>query len=93
MIQDRLAHLWPGVPLALGSAVLFGASTPLSKLLLASLSPQLLAGVLYLGAGVGLAGVHLGRAALGILGLIAAGCSSRYDRDAIVRNRSSWRTV
>jgi drug/metabolite transporter (DMT)-like permease len=64
MIQVRLAHLWPGVPLALGSAVLFGASTPLSKLLLASLSPQLLAGVLYLGAGVGLAGIHLGRAAL-----------------------------
>ncbi|QBR70556.1 EamA family transporter [Beijerinckiaceae bacterium] len=66
MTQRKLAHLWPGVPLALGSAVLFGASTPLSKLLLGSLSPQLLAGVLYLGAGVGLAAVHFGRAALGI---------------------------
>jgi drug/metabolite transporter (DMT)-like permease len=48
------SHLWPGVPLALGSAVLFGASTPVSKYLLGSISPWLLAGILYLGAGFGL---------------------------------------
>jgi len=59
------SHLWPGVPLALGSAVLFGASAPFSKLLLGSVDPWLLAGVLYLGAGIGLAGVHLGRTAIG----------------------------
>lgn len=47
--------LLPGVPLALGAAVLFGVSTPISKLLLgADVSPWLLAGILYLGAGVGL---------------------------------------
>src|ERR1700712_3402646 len=52
--------LWPGVPLALGSAVLFGVSTPISKVLLgADVSPWLLAGILYLGAGVGLAVVNL----------------------------------
>ena len=62
-MQGRHAHLWPGVPLALGSALAFGASTPLSKLLLASLDPQLLAGLLYLGAGVGLSIVHLARSA------------------------------
>jgi drug/metabolite transporter (DMT)-like permease len=55
-------HLWPGVPLALGSAVLFGASAPVSKVLLGSIDPWLLAGVLYLGAGIGLAAVHFGRA-------------------------------
>jgi drug/metabolite transporter (DMT)-like permease len=60
------AHLWPGVPLALSSAVLFGASAPLSKVLLHSVDPQLLAGLLYLGAGVGLAAVHGGRASLGV---------------------------
>lgn len=60
------SHLWPGVPLALLSAVLFGASAPFAKLLLGSVSPQLLAGALYLGAGVGLAIVHGSRAALGI---------------------------
>jgi drug/metabolite transporter (DMT)-like permease len=59
MPQFRSSGLWPGVPLALGSAALFGASTPLSKLFLTSVDPQLLAGVLYLGAGVGLALVHL----------------------------------
>ncbi|TIT36701.1 MAG: DMT family transporter [Mesorhizobium sp.] len=48
-------HLWPGVPLALGSAALFGATPPLSKLLLGSVSPFMLAGLLYLGAGIGLA--------------------------------------
>jgi drug/metabolite transporter (DMT)-like permease len=46
--------LWPGVPLALASAVLFGASTPFAKILVGSIDPQILAGLLYLGAGVGL---------------------------------------
>ncbi len=62
--NDR-SHLWPGVPLALASAALFGVSAPLSKLLLGTVTPQLLAGLLYLGAGIGLTIVHLGRAALG----------------------------
>lgn len=43
-----------GVPAALGAALLFGAGTPLAKLLLNSVSPWLLAGLLYLGSGVGL---------------------------------------
>jgi drug/metabolite transporter (DMT)-like permease len=41
---------------ALLSALLFGASTPLAKLLLDRTDPLLLAGLLYLGAGLGLAG-------------------------------------
>jgi drug/metabolite transporter (DMT)-like permease len=60
------AHLWPGVPLALVSALLFGASAPFAKLLLGTVSPQLLAGILYLGAGLGLAALQGGRAALGL---------------------------
>jgi drug/metabolite transporter (DMT)-like permease len=52
--------------MALASAILFGASAPLAKLLLGSVGPQMLAGLLYLGAGAGLAVVHVGRAALGI---------------------------
>ena len=60
------SHLWPGVPLALASAVLFGATAPLSKILLGVVDPQLLAGLLYLGAGIGLAGVHLARNAVGL---------------------------
>jgi drug/metabolite transporter (DMT)-like permease len=43
-----------GVPAALGAALLFGAGTPLAKLLLHSVNPWLLAGLLYLGSGVGL---------------------------------------
>lgn len=43
-----------GIPAALGAAVLFGAGTPLAKLLLAHASPWLLAALLYLGSGVGL---------------------------------------
>ncbi|MBI3674028.1 MAG: DMT family transporter, partial [Rhizobiales bacterium] len=45
---------WNGIAFALGAAVLFGASTPLSKVLLGEVDPWLLAGVLYLGAGTGL---------------------------------------
>lgn len=39
---------------AMVSAALFGASTPLAKLLLGEVSPLLLASILYLGSGVGL---------------------------------------
>jgi drug/metabolite transporter (DMT)-like permease len=60
------SHLWPGVPLALSSAVLFGASAPFAKLLLGVVPPQVLAGVFYLGAGLGLAAVHGVRAAVGL---------------------------
>lgn len=56
-----------GPTMAIASAVLFGASTPLAKLLLgADLNPWLLAGILYAGSGVGLAVVHAGRRALGL---------------------------
>jgi drug/metabolite transporter (DMT)-like permease len=50
------AHLvfHPGVLAALGAATLFGAGTPLAKLLLESVNPWLLAGLLYLGSGLGL---------------------------------------
>ena len=58
--------LWPGVPLALASALLFGASTPFAKLLVETSNPQLLAGLLYLGAGVGL---MIGQATRFILGV------------------------
>lgn len=44
----------PGVSAALVAALLFGAGTPLAKLLLDSVSPWLLAGLLYLGSGIGL---------------------------------------
>ena len=43
-----------GVRAALLAAVLFGASAPLAKLLLGEVSPWLLAGLLYVGAGLGM---------------------------------------
>src|SRR4030095_8958831 len=45
---------WQGPAYALLSACLFGASTPFAKILLGRLEPLLLAGLLYLGSGVGL---------------------------------------
>jgi drug/metabolite transporter (DMT)-like permease len=50
-----------GIPTALLSAALFGVSAPLAKLLLGAVSPWLLAGLLYLGSGLGLALVRLVR--------------------------------
>jgi len=44
---------------ALLAAALFGASTPFAKLLVGELSPWLLAGLLYLGSGLGLAAIRL----------------------------------
>ncbi|MCJ1675731.1 DMT family transporter [Rathayibacter sp. VKM Ac-2929] len=50
-----------GVQAALLSAVLFGAGTPAAKLLLDSVSPWLLAGLLYCGSGIGLGLLRLVR--------------------------------
>lgn len=48
---------------ALLAAALFGASAPLAKRLLGEVSPLVLAGLLYLGSGIGLLAVHLIRRA------------------------------
>jgi drug/metabolite transporter (DMT)-like permease len=53
---------WRGIALALASAVLFGTSTPAAKILLGTVEPWMLASLLYVGAGFGLAVVFtLGR--------------------------------
>lgn len=50
-----------GVQAALLAAVLFGAGTPLAKLLLGEVSPWLMAGLLYCGSGLGLGLLRLVR--------------------------------
>jgi drug/metabolite transporter (DMT)-like permease len=51
----RPTTAWPGAAFAIGSAALFGASTPLAKWLLGDgAQPMLLAGLFYLGSGIGL---------------------------------------
>jgi len=77
-----------GILAAIVAAVLFGLSTPLAKTLAGSVPALLLAGVLYLGSGIGLAVLLTARAAVGqragitwpcgndrwwLLGAIAAG--------------------
>ena len=57
MFTQRITQ--SGVLSAFVAAVLFGASTPLAKLLLEKMDPWLLAAVLYLGSGVGLWFVRL----------------------------------
>ena len=47
-------HMHKAIIAALLSALLFGISTPLAKVLVAELPPVALAGLLYLGAGIGL---------------------------------------
>ncbi len=59
--KSKLFH--PGVLAALGAALLFGSGTPLAKLLLSSINPWLLAGLLYVGSGVGLSLYRLVRRA------------------------------
>ena len=51
--RSPLVH--PGVAAALAAAALFGAGTPMAKQLLGTVDPWLLAGLLYLGSGIGLA--------------------------------------
>lgn len=63
-----MTNFTPGFPsrsrhaaLALLSALLFGISAPIAKLLLQDMLPQLLAGLLYLGSGLGLTLLWLAR--------------------------------
>src|SRR5207245_1489878 len=56
-----------GLYCALAGAALFGASTPVAKLLLGEIQPVLLAGLLYVGSGLGLGG------GLGLRGLVGPG--------------------
>lgn len=44
----------PGLAAALGAAILFGLSTPLAKYFVGTIDPLMLAGLLYLGSGIGL---------------------------------------
>lgn len=58
LIPNMAAAFSSGAGLALLSALLFGASTPLAKLLLRDIDPWMLAGLLYLGSGLGLIAVR-----------------------------------
>ena len=58
--MSRTKDDYNGPALALSSAFLFGASTPIAKLLVGITDPLLLAGLLYLGSGAGLALVVTG---------------------------------
>ena len=58
------ASRWRGAGLAIGAAVLFGASTPAAKLLLGQIDPWLLAAILYLGSGIGLCTIRVLRRAI-----------------------------
>lgn len=80
-IASHVLH--PGVAASLAAAVLFGAAAPLAKLLLVQVSPWLLASLLYLGSGLGLAVLRLfaarapvrlaGREKLWLSGAVVAG--------------------
>ncbi|ANA36241.1 Membrane protein [Ralstonia mannitolilytica] len=69
---------------ALAAALLFGASTPLAKTLTGSISPILLAGLLYFGSGLGLAGVLLARR------LIGKSADTSRPGSAIPRHEIPW---
>jgi drug/metabolite transporter (DMT)-like permease len=52
MTLDALKQ--PGIAAALGAAILFGIGAPLAKLLTHNINPWMMAGLLYLGSGLGL---------------------------------------
>lgn len=75
-----------GVQAALASAVLFGAGTPLAKLLLGTVNPWLMAGLLYCGSGLGLLAYRLARRGLRVR--LSRGSSCRWP--ALWSPAASW---
>src|SRR5271156_1395324 len=68
-----------GILAALGAAVLFGLSTPIAKILVGSISPLLLGGLLYAGSGIGLAVL------LAVRGVLLGGATIVWPRGADLR--------
>ena len=62
LIRKLMFNHSKGIIFAIVAALLFGASTPFAKALLPQVTPVMLAGLLYLGSGVGLAVYSLVRA-------------------------------
>ncbi len=62
-VRPAIRRLPTGVGAALLAAALFGAGTPLAKALMTGVGPWMLAGLLYLGSGLGLAALRLVRRA------------------------------
>jgi drug/metabolite transporter (DMT)-like permease len=60
-MSDRSPRATAGIAQALLAAALFGISTPIAKSLLEGTSPQVLAGLLYLGSGTGLGLLWIGQ--------------------------------
>lgn len=79
MTSLKKTSLPSGVGIAFAAAALFGVSTPFAKLLLGAMSPVLLAGLLYLGSGIGLLAVRFWRQS-----------STRSDHDEAALPRSQW---
>lgn len=59
MEKSRVCH--PAILWAILAAALYAISAPLSKLLLDSISPTMMAALLYLGAGIGMAAIWMVR--------------------------------
>ena len=75
----------PAVVAALAAALLFGASTPFAKQLLRDVSPVLLAGLLYLGSGIGLLAAAQVLSAVGGPGLLEHDVMENPLREALAQ--------
>jgi drug/metabolite transporter (DMT)-like permease len=75
LIPNMVVAFSSGAGLALLSALLFGVSTPLAKMLLRDIDPWMLAGLLYLGSGLGLGVVKV------VVRLLGSGARS----EAVIR--------
>jgi drug/metabolite transporter (DMT)-like permease len=86
MIKKRAAAScdmnWRAVFYALASAALFGISTPAAKVLLGSIHPAVLAGLLYCGAGIGVAALRWLR--------LHSGSTSDVPESPLTRSQLTW---